>query len=266
MSVKMSSKINWLVNQTSPGSLVLQQWLTENDIRYSLAQKYTQSGWLKKLATGVYYRPGANDDIKPQWPDALQALHTQLHLPVHLAGLSSLTHQGLSHYLALNQEQVWVGVKSKQVLPKWFREFPQQEWLYCGAHKLQLLPKKDFKIVTVKGRELQVSSPELAAYEVVNEIGKLISFEHAAELFQGLVNLSPRKVQSLLDRSHAVQTNRVFLFLSHYHGHQWAQRLDESSINLGSGKRQVAENGRYDERYQITVPESLSVKKEQNNG
>jgi hypothetical protein len=35
---------------------------------------------------------------------------------------------------------------------------------------------------------------------------------------------------------------------------------------LVSGKRQVAENGRYYERYQIMVPESLSVKKEQKNG
>ena len=57
----MSSKINWLVNHTSPGSLVLQQWLTENGIQYSLAQKYAKSGWLKKLSSGVYYRPD------PQW-------------------------------------------------------------------------------------------------------------------------------------------------------------------------------------------------------
>ncbi|HAS2877075.1 TPA: hypothetical protein I6X34_003721, partial [Vibrio cholerae] len=36
----MSSKINWLVAHTSPGALVLQQWLTENGVSYSLAQKY----------------------------------------------------------------------------------------------------------------------------------------------------------------------------------------------------------------------------------
>jgi len=36
---------------------------------------------------------------------------------------------------------------------------------------------------------------------------------------------------------------------------------------LGAGKRQVVEKGRFDERYQITVPEILSVKKgEQHNG
>jgi hypothetical protein len=257
----MSSKINWLVTHTAPGALVLQQWLIENGVSYSLAQKYAQSGWLKKLCSGVYYRPDGNDELKPSWVDAIQAIDGQLHFPVHLAGLSSLTHQGLSHYLQLSKEQVWIGVKNKQSLPKWFREFQHQNWFYCGNHKLEVIPDRDLKTVIVKGKELPVSCPELAAYEVVDAIGKQISFEHAAELFQGLVNLSPRKIQSLLERSSSVQTNRVFLFLSHYYGHQWVKRLDEKLIQLGSGKRQVVENGRFDEAYQITVPEMFSIKK-----
>lgn len=255
------SKINWLVTHTSPGSLVLQQWLTENGVSYSLAQKYAKNGWLNKLCSGVYYRPDAKAEIMPGWIDAIQALYMQLHFPIHLAGLSSLTHQGLSHYLQLNKKQVWIGVKHKQSLPKWFREFPKQDWFYCGNHKLQIVPESDVKTITIKGKELTVSCPELAAYEVVDAIGKQISFEHTAELFQGLVNLSPRKVQSILERSNSIQTNRVFLFLSHYYDHQWGRRLDETRINLGAGKRQVAEKGRYDERYQITVPEILSIKK-----
>lgn len=262
----MASKINWLVEHTSPGSLVLQPWLTENGIRYSLTQKYVASGWLSKLGPGVYIRPAAGSTPVPTWADALQALTEQLHLPVHLAGLSSLAHQGLSHYLALGQAVVWVGVNNKQSLPKWFRELPGQDWRYCGNHKLDKLTEDDFVLLSVKGCNVKASNPELAAYEVVDAIGKLLSFDHAAELFQGLVNLSPRKVQSLLNRSGAVQTNRVFLFLSHYYGHQWAQRLDESQVELGSGKRQVVPNGRFDERYQITVPESLMPREQARYG
>ncbi|MDB9895120.1 type IV toxin-antitoxin system AbiEi family antitoxin [Reinekea forsetii] len=263
----MSSKLNWLVSHTSPGAIVVQQWLTENGVSYSLAQKYGQNGWLKKLCSGVYYRPDAKDELKPSWIDAIQALDKQLHVPIHLAGLSSLTHQGLSHYLQLHREQVWIGVDNKQSLPKWFREFPYQDWFYCGNHKLVTIPEKDLKTITVKGKELTVSCPELAAYEVVDAIGKQISFEHVAELFQGLVNLSPTKVQTILERSRSIQTNRVFLFLSHHYGHQWAKRLDESGIKLGSGKRQVVKNGRYNERYRITVPDILSIKNiEHENG
>ncbi|MCV6070220.1 type IV toxin-antitoxin system AbiEi family antitoxin domain-containing protein, partial [Escherichia coli] len=82
-----------------------------------------------------------------------------------------------------------------------------------------------------------------------------------------LVNLSPRKVQDILERSSSVQANRIFLFLGRYYDHQWVNRIDETRIKLGAGKRQVVEKGRFDERYQITVPEILSVKKgEQHNG
>lgn len=236
---------------------MLQPWLVENGISHSLTQKYAQSGWLNKLSNGVYYRPSQKENYVPNWSDALSALTQQLQLPVHLCGLSSLTHQGLSHYLSLTSENVWVGVRNKQSLPKWFKNFPDQTWLYCSNNKLSDLLDKDFTTVLVNGRELKASTPELAAYEVVDSIGKHISFEHAAELFQGLVNLSPRKVQSLLARSNAVRTNRIFLFLSHYHDHQWAKHLDESQIELGSGKRQVVPEGRYDERYKITVPNLL---------
>lgn len=253
----MSNKLNWLMAHTSPGSLVLQPWLSRNGIGYSLTQKYTASGWLTKLAPGVYVRPAAGATPPPTWADAIHALDEQLGLPVHLAGLSSLAQQGLSHYLSLGQEAVWVGVNDKPSLPKWFRELPEQQWRYCRNSKLAELTADDFTPLTVKGRDLQASKQELAAYEVVDAIGKHISFEHAAELFQGLVNLSPRKVQDLLERSNAVQTNRVFLFLAHYCQHAWAKRLNEFSIALGSGKRQVVANGRYDERYQITVPAAM---------
>ncbi len=256
----MTSKINWLASHAPPGSLVIQQWLVENGISHSLTQKYAQNGWLTKLSNGVYYRPGPHPEYKPSWVDAMQALQQQLQLPVHLAGLSSLSHQGLGHYLPLGSEQIWVGVRDKQVLPKWFKQFPGQAWLYSSNSKLTDLSDNDFTYVQVKGKDLKISTLELAAYEVVDAIGKHIRFEHAAELFQGLVSLSPRRVQSLLNRSHAVQTNRVFLYLSHYSGHQWTQRLEESQIELGKGKRQVVAEGRYDEQYKITVPESLIQK------
>ncbi|MCG8463312.1 MAG: type IV toxin-antitoxin system AbiEi family antitoxin [Xanthomonadales bacterium] len=256
----MGEKLNWLLTQAMPGSLVLQPWLKAHGISYSLAQKYVQSGWLKKLSAGVYYRRGASEAVKPSWVDAVQAAQTQLSLPVYVAGLSSLRYQGLSHYLALEKEQIWLGVGNKQVLPKWFREFAQQEWHFCSHQKLDSLTEKDVKTITIEGESLKVSGPELAAYEVLHSMGQAISFEHAAELFQGLVHLSPKKVQSLLERSRAVQTNRVFLFLSHYYQHPWAKYLDESSIFLGSGKRQVVEQGRYNERYQITIPLAFHAK------
>lgn len=256
-SMEKKSKINWLVNHTSPGSLVLQPWLLEHGISHSLTQRYAQNGWLNRLDTGVYYRPDLKNARQPSWPDALQAISEQLHLDVHLSGLSSLAQQGFSHYLALNTQKVWVGTQNKTTLPKWFKNFPKQEWIYCHNSKLTEFLEKDFIVLTIDGAHVKTSSTELAAYEIVDNIGKHISFEHVAEIFQGLVTLSPRKVQSILERSHAVRTNRIFLFLSHYYAHPWAKRLDETHITLGAGKRQVVPGGWYDEHYKITVPNNL---------
>lgn len=259
----MRTKLNWLVNEALPGSLVLQSWLTQHQIGYSLSQRYVASGWLKKISSGVYYRPSNNNDII-DWSNVLSALTLQLNLPIHIAGLTSLAHQGLSHYLQLDEQSVWLGIKNKQKLPKWFYNFSELKWEFSPNHKLELL-EKDLSEIKIEGTTFKISRPELAAYEVVDAIGKFISFEHAAELFQGLTNLSPRRVQSLLERSSSVQTNRVFLFLSHYHAHQWVHRLDETNIYLGKGKRQVVPNGYYDHKYKITVPKLLSMSNRETN-
>lgn len=256
----MTSKLNWLVTQIPSGALVLQSWLSAHGISRSLVQKYHQSGWLKRLSPGVFYRPAADDTSRPDWIDALVALNEQLQISVHLAGSSSLAHQGLGQYLSFEEGTVWVGAQQKQALPKWFKEFANQHWTISSNSRLTGLEEKDFIHLPIKGRSVKASTAELAAYEIAASVGKHISFEHAAELFQGLVNLSPRRVQSILERSRAIQANRVFLFLANYHQHAWLKHLDESRIELGAGKRQVIVGGRLEGRYQITVPERFAFK------
>ncbi len=39
----MSSKVNWLVQNTSPGSLALQAWLTMDGVSPQLAQKQVKN-------------------------------------------------------------------------------------------------------------------------------------------------------------------------------------------------------------------------------
>lgn len=278
----MSTKLNWLIRNTLPGSLVLQAWMTKHGVSPQLAQKYVKSGLLQKIRSGVYFRPGKS----PQWHNAIDCLEKQRHLPVHLAGLTSLTYQGKSHYLQLQQTNIWLAVPPKTVLPQWFKAFPEYSarlflvhqrdyehskhssatqnvnphWLIVTNNNLLYNDPKDLIEVEVNNTPLKASGPELAAFELLNAVPTKISFEHAAEVFQGLLNLSPRRVQSLLNRSKKIQTNRLFLFLANYYNHPWASRVDESCINLGSGKRQIVTGGILDHSYQITVPEIFSTK------
>lgn len=275
----MSAKLNWLTQNISPGSLVLQSWLTQHDFSPQLAQKYVKNGSLHKLRSGVYARPGKT----PKWCNALHCLIEQLNFPVHLAGLSSLTHQGKAHYLQLNETFVWLEIPQRKVLPLWFREFPEHllnveatlvksktahnknldqekypNWLLVSSNKLKKNEPSDLIDIDVNGISLTASSPELAAFELLGAVPTTISFEHAAEVFQGLTNLSPRKVQSILARSNTIKTNRLYLFLAHYYQHPWISRIDETLVNLGSGKRQIVAAGKLNQQYQITIPESFA--------
>ena len=278
----MAAKLNWLLQNTPPGSLVLQAWLTKHGVSPQLAQKYVKSGWLQRLRAGVYARPGKI----PQWYNALACLIEQLGFPVHVAGLTSLSYQGKSHYLQLQEKTIWLETPPKKTLPQWFRAFPEPaaeqslaqpgeheyskhllatqsenpNWLFVTSNKLLAEDPSDLIEIEVNNTRLKASRTELAAFELLNAVPTKISFEHAAEVFQGLTNLSPRKVQSLLNRSKTIKTNRLLLFLAKYYKHPWASRLDESQINLGSGKRQVVTGGMLEHNYQITVPELFLAK------
>lgn len=267
----MSEKLNWLIQHTTPGSLVLQSWLSQHEVSPQLAHKYVKGGWLHKLRSGVYVRPGKI----PQWHQAVDSLVQQAALPAYLAGLTSLTYQGKAHYLQLREQRVWLALPPNMVMPKWFKAFPEDvaayaqqlnqpvpqlpQWVVLSSKKLKQPLASDLTEVEVYQTPLMASRAELAAFELLSAVPEKISFEHAAEVFQGLNQLNPKRVQSLLNRSSSIKTNRLYLFLAHYYNHPWVSRLNQHQISLGSGKRQVTSGGCLDHRFQITVPERYSV-------
>jgi hypothetical protein len=40
--------------------------------------------------------------------------------------------------------------------------------------------------------------------------------------------------------------------------HQWLQFLDLSDVDLGKGNRQIAKNGVFNGKYQLTLPKELT--------
>ena len=101
------------------------------------------------------------------------------------------------------------------------------------------------------------STPARAALELVDQLADRESFDQVDEMFGGLVSLSPRRMQHLLEACRSIKAKRLFLFYAERHNHAWFKKLDRRSIDLGTGKRAIAEGGRYDPNYQITVPKFL---------
>ena len=80
--------------------------------------------------------------------------------------------------------------------------------------------------------------------------------EHAHELMAGLGLLRPDVVQSLLERCTSIKVKRLFLWSAEEAQHQWFRQLDLAKITLGVGKRQIYKYGRFNTKYNITVPPS----------
>ena len=76
-------------------------------------------------------------------------------------------------------------------------------------------------------------------------------------IMEGLVNLSPRRLQSLLESCKSVKVKRLFFFFAGRHQHRWLSHINREKIDFGKGKRMLVKGGKLDTKCQITVPEAF---------
>lgn len=124
----------------------------------------------------------------------------------------------------------------------------------CGVdshigEKLPVLDDRYRVTLDIKGKKLIGSAPELAAYELLSAVPGTFSFNHAAELFRGLVNLNPRKVEYLLSVSQSVQAKRLYLFFASFTSMAGS---NESIAKNRSGSGQAANRGKW--KVQCSIP------------
>ena len=104
---------------------------------------------------------------------------------------------------------------------------------------------------------LCLSSPDRAFLELLDELPNHESFHQVDMLVEGLVNLSPTRLQLLLRQCSSVKVKRLFFFFADRHGHAWRSRLDPADFDLGTGKPALVPGGRLSKPYNITVPEDM---------
>ena len=237
-------------------------------------QRHTVDNWLKSgqlvaVARGVFKRP----DSELTWQSVACSLQ-RMGADLTPGGLTALELQGFGHYLSLGSRTV-VHLYGRSHLPEWVNhllpdttferhaspEFDSSKDDPGFQHTLwrtQVMPFGNEKC------PLNISTPELAMLELLMDVPRSVSFEHADNLFQGLPNLSPQKLTRLLEHCKNVKVKRLFLWLAERNQSPWLKRLDLRRFSieggtLGSGKRVIAEGGRLDRKYLITVPSEMAV-------
>lgn len=278
MTVRIKNKLNLLGRELAEGLLVDAAWLERRGYSRSLRSQYVAAGWLKQPARGVYCRPRGVQS----WEQVIISLQALLQFPVSVGGRTALELQGHAHYLSQSPEAP-IHLYSDKKLPRWASMLSVSR-AFESHNRHRFLPEFEipedalsidsdqFKLseptlpgalrVTRWGQwnwPLVISTPERAILELIDELPQHETFHLVDMLMEGLVNISPRRMQSLLEQTKSVKVKRLFFFFAERHHHRWLDHIAQEKVDLGKGKRMLVKGGKLDPKFQITVPEDLNA-------
>lgn len=250
------------------GMLATKKWLVEQGLSTHALDNAVKTDTLLLLARGVY----SQYSRAVTWEGVVASMQRMMKKsmdeqlpPVVVGGLSALFISGLSQYLSLGSTP-HIHLYATGKLPSWLARL-SLPIKFEGHSTSKLWPdslSQDRSFVKKHewGEQLPpvyFSCPEKAILEVLMDLSESVSFEHADELMQGLVNLSPRKLDALLKSCKSVKVKRLFFWLAKRQAYPWFDKLNVENYDLGSGKRVVAKGGKLDTEYLITVPQHMAL-------
>jgi len=253
------------------GMLATKKWLEEQGLSTHALDNAVKTGALLPLARGVYSQYSRS----VSWAGAVASMqfmekaHSKQVPSIVVGGLSALTLAGLSQYVPLGGIP-HIHLYSAGKPPTWLARLSLP--VQFEVHGVSQLWSKNLSSdeAFVKKYQWQAdlppvyfSCPEKAILEVLMGVPESVSFEHADELMQGLVNLSPKKLDALLKACQSIKVKRLFFWLAKRQSYPWLSKLSVKDYDLGSGKRVIARSGRLDKEFLITVPRHLALASEE---
>lgn len=253
-------------------------WLERHGVSRQLRRKYVMHRWLLALGRGVYRRPALSENAaRMAWQQLVISLNALLQVPVSVGARTALELQGFGHYVAANGARE-AHLYANAPPPGWVPRLPVDARLVFhratklfrnGAippyNALSDAPGPPPNASVTKQSwghwkwPLTVSTPERAILELLDEVPERETFHQADVLIEGLRNLNPRRLRTLLVDCKSVKVKRLFFWFAERHDHAWLQKLDRAAIDLGKGKRMVVRGGKLDPKYNITVPRDLDA-------
>ena len=252
MTLQIERKLKKLVEQWPVGTVATSLWFQKLNISRQLVQHYIHSGWIEPLGRGAYKR--AHDKI--EWYGALASLQKQTGLSVHAGGPTALSLRGVSHYLRMGKEKIFLFSDPKASLPKWFGDY---NWGQPLEHiKTSILPSElAIKDYVYQGIEIKISSPERAVLECLYLTPQKFDLVECYQIIEGLVNLRPHILQELLAKCTSIRVKRSFLYMAEKAKLPVLEHLKLDTISLGKGDRSIVKKGVYNSKYGISLPREL---------
>lgn len=205
-------------------------------ISADLAVHYVRAGWLKRLARGVYCRPGETLLLHP----SISELQRKV-AGLHVGGKTALEWYGVRQYVSQQAPLHLYGWVTARV-PDWFtRHFPSE------YHRKRLFNEKPEHMLGVGPFEKResaplVSTPERALLELLDEVGVRQPLQEAKEIAEGTYSLRADVLIHLLKRCTSVKTVRLCLTLGRELSLPWVGKLDATILPKGSARPWISKS------------------------
>lgn len=247
------NKLKTLLQAWPSGAIVTQAWLNTQGIYYQLSYKLVKSGWLESVGHGAYKKVGE----QVSWDGGVYALQQNNYFPLHVGGLTSLELLGQSHFVPLGKTRLqFFNTKAsypKRLLPKWFTNYFEE--IDVNFFRYRLFTKDSgLELYDCHNFEILISSTERAILEILSLVPNNMSLEHAFLLIEGKFTLRSELLQELLENCTSQQANRLFLHFAKRCDLPCYPKLNLKTIDLGTGKRKIAEGGEYDPEFKLDLP------------
>lgn len=249
----MATKIKQILGLVPYDSVFFSSWLASNGIDRKEQTLYVRSGWLERIATGVYKLEGS----APTLYGAVASYNMQLEKHCHIGASSALDLRGYSHFVAMGKPLAYLFTSTDERLQSWLSNI---EWNMEVKSFTTSIFKRDIGLekYVYNGHQLLISGPERAFMECLHLSPVNYSLMDIYYVMEMLTTLRPKLVQQLLEECSSVKVKRLFLYMAEKAGHQWFGALRKGDIDLGKGKRVVSPGGKYIGKYELTVPKELA--------
>lgn len=192
------------------------------------AAGYAKSGWLTRVARGVYVFPGESLSL----PAALSYLAMQIE-GLHVGGYSALLSQGSAPLV------LWGDVRV--TLPRWFSERFCVRYTHARLFDWEgsSMPKLTLTDAGQLLGSIKCSTPERALLEMLYEVGGKQSLEDAYSAFSQVKVMYPDIMGDLLQRCTSVKAKRLFL--------KWGRECGQLNVDtmLSQYRIPVGSNSRW---------------------
>lgn len=206
MDKKSGSYLNQ-VTSLPAGRPVTLAHLKGMGVSEDLAGYYARSGWLTRVAQGLYTRPGPLD---------LHASLKILELRIsgcHVGGRTALAWHGIQHFVRPESPLDLYGWDSVR-LPDWFaKTFPavyRRKRLFAETPESLVAVSRFGEADTAP----LTSDPERGLLEMLSEVGPRQTLTEARAIMEGAYGLREDVLLNLLGRCTSVKTVRLCLLLS----------------------------------------------------